>query len=170
MLDILCESSAGQGIHMKFQILFSLKNKMHYTFTLTMLWANLADDNFMTFFLFFPRKKGSGTSCKLSSKEKVCMKCQILFPRKNKKKEKIFQSVICWNFYPACKVLECHLLMLLWRIIELQGSSKEINPDIFIIFWKNKISRKLKITLQVIFQNNWYKFSSRSTCICIHIS
>ena len=71
---------------MKFQVLFSLKNKVHCIFTLTMLWANLADDNFMTVFLFCPRKKGSGTSCKLSSKETVCMKYQILFSRKNKKK------------------------------------------------------------------------------------
>ena len=31
------------------------------------------------------------------------MKCQILFSRKNKKK--IFQNVVCCNFYPACKVL-----------------------------------------------------------------
>ena len=29
------------------------------------------------------------------------MKCQILFSRKNKKKI----ENVCWNFYPACKVL-----------------------------------------------------------------
>ena len=41
----------------------------------------------MTFgiFFYFSLKIGSHTSCKLSPKETICMKCQILFSRKNNK-------------------------------------------------------------------------------------
>ena len=58
---------------------------------LTTLWADSADDKLATFFLLF-LEIGSVTSCKLSPKETICMKCQILFSRKNKK---IFQNVVC---------------------------------------------------------------------------
>ena len=40
--------------------------------------------HFETFFLFF-LAKGFDALCKLSPKETICMKCQILFSRKNKK-------------------------------------------------------------------------------------
>ena len=42
------------------------------------------------FFLFFLEKEGFDTSCILSPKDTICMKCQILhvFSRKNKKKKK----------------------------------------------------------------------------------
>ena len=36
--------------------------------------------------------------------ETICMKCQILFSRKNR--IFFFQNVVCWNFYPVCKVLK----------------------------------------------------------------
>ena len=42
--------------------------------TLTMLWADSADNKLIIFSLFFLEK------------ETICMKCQILFSRKNKKK------------------------------------------------------------------------------------
>ena len=35
--------------------------------------------------LFFPQKTGSGMSCKLSPKETICMKFQILFSGKMRK-------------------------------------------------------------------------------------
>ena len=52
--------------------------------THTKLSAKSADDKLMTFFLLF-LEIGSDTSCKLSPKETICMKCQILVSSKNKK-------------------------------------------------------------------------------------
>ena len=54
--------------------------------------ANSADDKLIKFFLF-SKQIGSDTSCKLSPKETICMKCQILFSRKNKKNR--FQKISC---------------------------------------------------------------------------
>ena len=66
--------------------------------TLTMLWADSADDKLMWFFLFFPQNR----SWYFMQKEMICMKYQILFSGKIRK---IFQNAICSNFYPACPVL-----------------------------------------------------------------
>ena len=44
--------------------------------TFTPLWANSADDKLMIFFLIFP-ETGFDISCKLSSMETICRKCQI---------------------------------------------------------------------------------------------
>ena len=61
-----------------------------HTFTVTTLWANSADDKLMIFFFFFFFQKiGFDTSCKLSPKETICMKCQSYFLGK-----KIFQNVV----------------------------------------------------------------------------
>ena len=49
-----------------------------------MLWADSADDKLMIFFLFFPRKQDL-TIHTNSHQETICMRCQILFSRKNKK-------------------------------------------------------------------------------------
>ena len=42
-----------------------------------------------SFFFFFFQKTGFDNSCKLSPQETVWMKCQILFPGKNKKKHEM---------------------------------------------------------------------------------
>ena len=53
--------------------------------TLTMLWANSEDDKLIAFFLlFFLQEIGSDTLRKLCLKQTLCMKCQILFSRKQK--------------------------------------------------------------------------------------
>ena len=52
--------------------------------TLTTLWADSADDKLMIIFLFF-KKTGYDISCKLSPVETICIKCQNLFSKKNKK-------------------------------------------------------------------------------------
>ena len=82
------------------------KKKTHtHVITLYMLWANSADDKLMLFFVFFFKKIGYDTSCKLSSSETICIRCQILFSRKVRK---IFQNVVCWNLYLACKLTDSH--------------------------------------------------------------
>ena len=48
------------------------------------LWTN-STDNISKYFSYFTQKTGFGISCKLSPLETICMKCQILFPGKNKK-------------------------------------------------------------------------------------
>ena len=39
----------------------------------------------MKYFSYLSQKTGFDISCKLSPMETICMKCQILFSRKNKK-------------------------------------------------------------------------------------
>ena len=39
----------------------------------------------LKYFSYFSQKTGYDISCKLSSKETICMKCQILFSGENKK-------------------------------------------------------------------------------------
>ena len=55
--------------------------------TLSTLGKVFSRRYFEIFFLFFP-EKGFDISCKVSSKETICMKCQILFSGKNKKNKK----------------------------------------------------------------------------------
>ena len=51
--------------------------------TLTMLWADLAD-NKLVIFSYLSQKIAFDTSCKLSPMETICMKYQSLFSGKNK--------------------------------------------------------------------------------------
>ena len=53
--------------------------------TFTIFWANSADDKLVIFFSYFSQKTAFVISCKLFPMETICMKCQILFPGKNKK-------------------------------------------------------------------------------------
>ena len=53
--------------------------------TLCMLGKNVSRRHFEIFFSYFSLKIGSDSSCKLSPLETICMKCQILFSRRNKK-------------------------------------------------------------------------------------
>ena len=74
--------------------------------TLSMLWANSADDKLMICFLFFPDNMichfmqiiFTGDSLFEMSVETICMKCQILFS--GRKYEKYFSM-----FYPECQAL-----------------------------------------------------------------
>ena len=83
-------------------IFYETKNKIKFDHAL----SNSADDQFMIFF-FLPRKKA------FHAAETICMNFQSLLYRKKKKKKKkkkklttIFQTVICWNFYPAHRALK----------------------------------------------------------------
>ena len=53
--------------------------------TFTTLWANSADDKLEVIFSDFFEKIGYVISCKMSSKETICMQCQSLFHGTNKK-------------------------------------------------------------------------------------
>ena len=53
--------------------------------TLYMLGEIISRRLFQTFFFFFLENRIFDTSCILSPKETICMKCQILFSRRNKK-------------------------------------------------------------------------------------
>ena len=67
---------------------------------ITPLWANSADDKLMLFFTFFPRKKALTfrANCLLRRRQFAWNgKAYFL-----EKAWKIFQNVVCWNFYPAC--------------------------------------------------------------------
>ena len=50
------------------------------------LWVKFSADDILKYFFYFSQKTGYDISCKLSPKETICMKCQILFFGKNKKK------------------------------------------------------------------------------------
>ena len=66
--------------------------------TFNTLWANSAGEKLLFFFFFFPRKKD--------------MKCQILFPGKNKK-----------------NISKCHLLKILPRVLSVKKNRKEGNDQ-----------------------------------------
>ena len=55
-------------------------------------------DHILKYFSYFSQKIDFDIPCKLSPKETICMGCQNLFSRKNKKN--IFQNDICRIFYP----------------------------------------------------------------------
>ena len=64
---------------------------LHGALLLSILGKISADD-IKIFFLFF-QKTGFDILCKLFQMETMCMKCQILFSGKNKKK---YWFVFCW--------------------------------------------------------------------------
>ena len=68
--------------------------------------GNLADDKLMIFFLFISKNRVD-ISCKLSIKETVCMKCQLLFSGKNKK-----------------NISTCHLLKILLNMLSVNEWQK----------------------------------------------
>ena len=110
-----------------------------------MLWADSAD-NKLIFFLIFPRKIGSGTSCKLSPKETICIKGQILFSRKNKKK--IFQKCHQLKFLPRMQSVKRR------HSLSLQANSflSEKNPfsDGFLCVGKLKGNQKTCLPCKTI--------------------
>ena len=71
-------------------------------FIFTTLWANSAVE--INIFSYFSQKTGFNISCKLSSVETICMKCQILFSGKNKKKKKYFTMSSAENFTGMLRV------------------------------------------------------------------
>ena len=72
--------------------------------TLIMLWANSAYNKLVIFFLFFLEKND------LTLFANCLLRKQFAWNVKTYFLGKIFQNVVCWNFYPACKVL----IMLQW--------------------------------------------------------
>ena len=81
--------------------------------TFSMLLADSADDKLMTFFLILCVKIGFDILCKLSPKETICMKCQILFSRKNKK-----------------NISKCHLLLFVPSMWSIKATSHPRHMDI----------------------------------------
>ena len=75
--------------------------------TFIILWAN---SDKWTFFLTFS-KTGSNITCKLFPKETICIKCQTLFSRKNKK-----------------NILKCCLLKILPSTLSVNGKKILIFP------------------------------------------
>ena len=49
------------------------------------LWVKISADDILKYFYYLSQKTSFDMSCKLSPMETICMKCQILFCRKNKK-------------------------------------------------------------------------------------
>ena len=94
----------------------------------TTYWANSADNKLVMFFLrIFPRKQDLIWHF-------ICMKCLILFSRKNKK---IFLNVVCWKFFPECQALNSIILCNIWHFLQLVSFSFLIAPDkaIFLFFF-----------------------------------
>ena len=67
-----------------------------HPYSLLALWVKFSADDILKYFSNFSQKTGFYISCKLSPLETVCMKCLILFFRKNKKNKKFHQCVIGW--------------------------------------------------------------------------
>ena len=110
-----CEYSTGSNQTAQVDLSCSPVNyidSLLYELTLTTQWADSADDKLVIFFLFFLENR-SDTSCKLSPKETICMKCQIPFSRKNKK-----------------NISKCHLL----KFLPSMQSVKSLSETEILIF------------------------------------
>ena len=53
-------------------------------FSCLVLWVKFSADAIQKYFSYFSQKTGFDISCKLSTIETICMKCQNLFSEKNK--------------------------------------------------------------------------------------
>ena len=101
-------------------------------------------------------------SCKLSSKETIFIKCQILFSWKNKKK--IFQNVVCWNVYPACKLLKFLFLCLHFRVSSkcfCRNLHQQICSEWNILTLTSKFSRWKKLTFSYISQKTEFSWENK---------
>ena len=84
------------------------------------------------FFFFFSQKTGFDISCKLSPIETICMKCQILFSGKNKKK---YISI-------------CHLLKFLPRVLSVNVFvAFKVSKSIYIVFSSGTIVKIIRTSL-----------------------
>ena len=73
--------------------------------TLTPVWANSTDDKVVRFFSFFPEYRIHRRQ--FAWNVKCCFLGKI---------RKIFQTIVFWRFYPACKVSNCfsRILYYVW--------------------------------------------------------
>ena len=80
-----------------------IKNTLCFTsFKLSPLWANSADDNLTIFFSYFSQKTG------LTFHANCLLRRQFAWNIRScslGRIRKIFQNVVCWNYYSACFVL-----------------------------------------------------------------
>ena len=81
------------------------------------------------YFSYFSQKTAFDMSYKLSLLETICMKCQILFLGKIRK---VFQNVVCWNFYSECWALIFHCQME-WIILFIPGSYLPESSSSFLV-------------------------------------
>ena len=97
------------NLHSRHQLLHDISSSKILThnilhkafFTLTMLWANSADDKLMMFFLFFPRKEDLTLHANCLPRRQFAWNVKSYFQGKI---IKVFKNVVvCWNFYPVCK-------------------------------------------------------------------
>ena len=102
-LCFLCaHMSEGTFSHVVAHIFIALDKWEYQIISLLFLHKNICCGFLLTFttvnwlisdIFLFSQKTGFDISCKLSPLETICMKSQILFSRKNKKK--IFQYTVC---------------------------------------------------------------------------
>ena len=74
------------------------------------------------YFSHFSQEAGFYISCKLSAMETICVKCQNLFPGKNKKK--YFKMLSSEFFYPEC--LHCSFKRKVYNSWELLTFTRKI--------------------------------------------
>ena len=108
-----------------------------------MLGKKIQQTTFQIFFLFFPTKQDLTFSCKLSP---ICMKCQILFSRKNKKTRAGVCKTLCPQLPDSNTVWLQHCLAMTvttvqiydFNVILSKGNNSKIGDD-----WDKK---KIRIT------------------------
>ena len=105
-------------------------------------------------FLIFSSEIGSDTSCKLSPKETICMKCQILFSRKNKKK---ISKCCLLKFLPSMQSVKAGLKYSLYENIIL--STVDCGPALFakvlVLFFENEKFKSQEIDYSHLYPQHW---------------
>ena len=96
------------------------------------LWEKFSADDILKYFSYFSKKTGFDISCKLSP---ICMKCQILFPAKNKKNITNLLSAELAKRVVEVKAFAVHSLyilsypMILWECRRSLAWSDSVNAD-----------------------------------------
>ena len=119
---------------------------------LIQILVNSADNKSMIF-SYFSKKIDFDISCKLSPSEMLCMKCKSLFFWE--KEKNIFQTVVCWNFYPG---LIHHLLSsILGRVHLVSVAIWPLSqgwPAIMYIYHNNTAWTWIYLTLSMLGKNS----------------
>ena len=133
-------------------------------------WIIISADDILNLFLFFPENRLWHFKQIVSlarPNETICMKCQspVFWRKKEKKKQrKIFQNVVCWNFYPPYKAIKTKYTISIY----FTNKPKEDH-----IKWKSAFKHAQNVQSQIILHMCkvlcWHLLSNDtfySICLC----
>ena len=92
-----------------------MKNHVWSLYSYLSCYAQVQQTIEWWYFSYFSQTKGFAISCKLSSKKTICIKCQILFAGKNKKKK---SEILLLIFSQYAKHWNTHCGFAKWKVLD----------------------------------------------------